>query len=69
VTAHVGEYVEQGDHSSIADGNANLFRICGNPYDGLSENLEWIYLKTQPPLNISSEDIPFSHRMLAQLCS
>ena len=39
-TAHAGEDVEQGEHSSIADGSANLYINFGNQFDNFSENWE-----------------------------
>jgi hypothetical protein len=41
VTAHAGEDVEQGEHSSIADGNANMYSCYGNQCDGSLENGEF----------------------------
>jgi hypothetical protein len=38
VTAHVGEHVKQGEHSSIAGGCANLYIHFGNQYGSFSEN-------------------------------
>ena len=38
VTAHAGEDVEQGEHSSIADGSANLYSHYRNQYGNFSEN-------------------------------
>ncbi|EGV97061.1 hypothetical protein I79_013255 [Cricetulus griseus] len=32
MTAHDGEDVEKGEHSSIAGGSANLYTHCGNQY-------------------------------------
>ena len=40
VTAHAGEDVEQGEHSSIAGGSANLYNHFGNQFGGFSENWE-----------------------------
>ena len=34
VTAHAGEDVEQGEHSSIAGGSANLYNHSGNTFEG-----------------------------------
>ena len=39
VTAHVGEDVEQGEHSSIAGGNANLYSHCTSQSSLESQNL------------------------------
>ena len=38
VTAHAGEDVEQGEHSSIAGGSANLYNHFGNEFCIFSEN-------------------------------
>jgi hypothetical protein len=38
VTAHAGEDMEEEDHSSIADGNANLYSHSGKQSSGFSEN-------------------------------
>jgi hypothetical protein len=40
VTAHADEDVEQGEHSSIADGGANLYNHFENHFSGFSENWE-----------------------------
>jgi hypothetical protein len=40
VTAHAGEDVEQGEHSSIAGENANLYNHCENQFGGFSELLK-----------------------------
>lgn len=47
VTAHAGKYIKQWEHSSIAAGNANLYRHYIKQYGGFSEIWELIYLKTQ----------------------
>ena len=44
---YVGKDVEQGEHSSIAGGNANLYNHFGNQYGGFSENWESTYLTIQ----------------------
>ena len=36
VTAHAGKDVEQGEHSSVANGSANLHSHFGNQYSGFS---------------------------------
>jgi len=40
VTAHVGEDVEQGELSSIADRSAKLYNRFGDQFGGVLENLE-----------------------------
>jgi hypothetical protein len=40
VEAHVGKDVEQGEHSSIAGGSANLYNDFEKQFGGFSENLE-----------------------------
>ena len=39
VTTDAGEDVEQGEHSSIACGSANLYNHVGNQFGSFSENL------------------------------
>jgi hypothetical protein len=39
-TAHAGEVVEQGKHSSIAGGSENLYNHSGNQFGGFSEDWE-----------------------------
>jgi hypothetical protein len=39
-TAHAGKDVQQGEHSSIAGGNVNLYNHFGNQFGGFSENWE-----------------------------
>jgi hypothetical protein len=46
VAAHAREDVEQGRHSSIAHGTANLYYHSGNQFGGFSENWQYFYLKT-----------------------
>jgi hypothetical protein len=36
-TAHAGEDVEKGEHSSIAGETANLYNHCGNKSGGFSK--------------------------------
>ena len=38
--AHAGEGMEQGEHSSIAGGSANLYNHSGSQFGSLSENWE-----------------------------
>ena len=38
-TAHAGEDVEQGKHSSIAGGSANVYNHVGNQFGNFTENL------------------------------
>jgi hypothetical protein len=38
VTTHVGEDLKKEEHSSIADGIANLYNHSGNYSGGYSEN-------------------------------
>jgi hypothetical protein len=38
--AHTGEDVGQGEHCTIAGGNANLYYHFGNQFGGFSENWE-----------------------------
>jgi hypothetical protein len=45
VTAHAGEDVEKGEHSSIA-GIAYWYSYSGNQSGGSSENWNLFYLKT-----------------------
>jgi len=45
VTAHAGEDAEQGDHSSIAGGSANLYSHYGNQCGGSLGRWESTYLK------------------------
>ena len=45
VTAHSVEDVEQGEHSSIASGSANLYRHYGDQYGISQKNRELIYVK------------------------
>ena len=40
LTAHGGEDVKQGEHSSIAGGSANLYNHFGNQFGSFSENWE-----------------------------
>ena len=40
VIAHAGEDVEQGEHSSIAGGSANVYNHFENQFGGFSENWE-----------------------------
>ena len=47
VSKHDGEVVEQVKHSSIADGNVNIYNHFGNQFGGFSENWEQFDLKTQ----------------------
>ena len=42
--------MEQGEHSSVAGGSANLYSYFGNQYGYFSENRELIYLKIQPDI-------------------
>jgi hypothetical protein len=44
--AHVGEDVEQGEHSFTAGGTANLYNHPGNQSVSCSENWEQFYYKT-----------------------
>ena len=44
---YAGEDVELWEHSSIAGGNANLYKHFRNQYGGFSENWESTYVKTQ----------------------
>ena len=44
IVAHVGKNVEQGEHSSIAGGSANLKKHFGNEFGSFSENREQFYL-------------------------
>jgi hypothetical protein len=46
VTVHAEEDMEQGEHSSIAGGSANVDSPCGNQYGGCSESWESLYFKT-----------------------
>ncbi|KAL6057836.1 hypothetical protein STEG23_034039 [Scotinomys teguina] len=46
-TVHVGENVEQEEHSSTVGGNANWYNYSGNQYGGFSENWELYFLKTK----------------------
>jgi hypothetical protein len=39
MTAHAGEDVESGKHSSIVGGSANLYSHYGNQYGGSSNKL------------------------------
>jgi len=69
VTAHAGEDVEQGEHSSIAGGSANL-------YNQPLRKLIWLFLRklgivvpedpTIPLLGIYTNDAPPSHK---DMCS
>jgi hypothetical protein len=45
VTAHVGEDVEQEEHSSIAGGSANLYNHCGNQFGGFLRKLGIVLLQ------------------------
>jgi hypothetical protein len=45
VTAHAGKDAEQEDHSSTADGSANLYSHDGNQYGGSAGRWKPIYLK------------------------
>jgi hypothetical protein len=47
VKVHTVKNVEQGRRSFIADGNAILYNLLGNQFDGLSENWKLFYFKTQ----------------------
>ena len=47
MTGHAGEVMKQGQHSSVADENADLYSHLGNQYDDSSGNWELIYLKIQ----------------------
>ena len=47
MTVHADEDVEQGEHSFIAAGSANLHRYHGNQHRIPSEHWELISLKTQ----------------------
>ena len=47
MTAHAGEDVEKGEHSSIAGASANWYSRFGNQYGEFSENWDSIDLKTQ----------------------
>jgi len=38
VIAHAGEDVQNGNHSSIAGGSANLSNYLGNQFDNFSKN-------------------------------
>jgi hypothetical protein len=38
--ASAGKGVEQGEHTSISGGSANLSNYSGNQFDGFSENWE-----------------------------
>jgi hypothetical protein len=40
VTIQAGKDVEQGEHSSIAGGIANLYNHFGNQFGDFSKNLE-----------------------------
>ena len=48
-TAHAGKNVEQGEHSSIAGGSANLYNHSGNQFGGFSENCDWLVLPQSFP--------------------
>jgi hypothetical protein len=47
VTAHAGEAVEQGEHSSTDGGKAKLYNNFGIQLGSFSEDWEKFYLKTQ----------------------
>jgi hypothetical protein len=38
--AHAGEDADQGEHSSIAGGSANVYNHSGNQFSSFSENWE-----------------------------
>ena len=56
ITTHVGEEVEQEEHSSIAGGITNLYSHSVNQYGGSSENWKHIYSYAflKSPFNINS---------------
>jgi hypothetical protein len=45
--AHADMDVEQGEHFLTAGGSANLYKQCGNQFNGFSENCKYFYFKTQ----------------------
>ena len=47
MTVYAEKNVEQGEHSSSASGNANLYSHFGIQYGSFSENWESTYLKIQ----------------------
>lgn len=55
--AHIGEDVEQGEHSSIFGGSANLYKNFGNQFDNLSGNWELFYPRPShtTPAHISKD--------------
>ena len=75
MTAHAGKDVEQGEHSSIADGHADLYSHFGSQYGSVSENLKLISLKTQLSHSwASTQDVASFHKctcstmFIAALC-
>lgn len=58
-----GEVVEQGEHSSNAGGNANVYCPLGSQYGTFSENLELIYLRpSYTTLGHISKGTPSYHK-------
>jgi hypothetical protein len=47
MTAYVGEDVEKEEHFFTAGQTANWYNHSGNQYGVVSENMKYIYLKTQ----------------------
>jgi hypothetical protein len=60
VTAHDNKEVVQGEHSSIAGGNANLYNHYGNQYGGFSER--WKYILICPNNMCNSSLRLYKHR-------
>ncbi|KAL6079895.1 hypothetical protein STEG23_014347 [Scotinomys teguina] len=70
-TVHVGEDVEQEEHSSTVGGNADWYNHSGKQYGEFSENWESFFLQTQPYHSWAYTQRMPSHttRTHAQLCS
>ncbi|KAL6061214.1 hypothetical protein STEG23_014647, partial [Scotinomys teguina] len=70
-TVHVGEDVEQEEHSSTFGGNADWYNHSGKQYGKFSENWESFFLQTQPYHSWAYTQRMPSHttRTHAQLCS
>jgi hypothetical protein len=70
-TAHAGEVVEEGEHSSTAGGRTNLCNYSGHQFVDFSENWEMFYLKIQLYHSWAYNQKILHHptRILAQLCS
>jgi hypothetical protein len=69
--AHAGKNVEPGKHFFIAGGSANLYNPIGNQFGSLSENWNYLYLKTQLYQSWSSSQkmLQYPMKIFAKLCS